>query len=357
MEEFECIESSVVINIKFVYVGLLIYAIFGQVFVVEYTQLYGCLAGDKDPIICLAIWLGIYLIIAIFYCCFSFTKWYMTAVVILASYGLLFLIVDEKLGQVLWICAAGATTYVIWQVVKVFARKEGEGPLNILRFLVWLSIRYVTLIALLVTLSSIFIGVKDNVLAVIKIQRQKSYIQQVVEVDKKIFRNNEKVLENFTEEKWKTLSQEQREKACLQLAQLELLYLVGEKDETLSFYIGNDYIQSAGGYFSVSSNRIVLDQEYQDDVSYVLNAVLHESYHYFQHRLVDVGKKVDIRNLVTKSRIEEYRKNMQMYQGIWNYDEYYSQIIEVDARAYAEKAAKQYEAYISKMQGRDEVGK
>ncbi len=101
------------------------------------------------------------------------------------------------------------------------------------------------------------------------------------------------------------------------------------------------------GCYVQEGNVIYIDTEYfNDGWSWdVLNSVCHEAYHCYQYCLVDVLGQVDTgsKNLQMFSRVSAYAYEFNHYiSGSEDYESYYSQKCEIDAREYAEEAAYKY---------------
>ncbi|MDO5410431.1 MAG: hypothetical protein Q4F21_08260 [Lachnospiraceae bacterium] len=86
-------------------------------------------------------------------------------------------------------------------------------------------------------------------------------------------------------------------------------------------------------------------------VGEVLNTVLHEAYHSYQHRLVDVYNNADksTRNLRIFSSAATYEKEFKNYSnGRKDIDAYFNQACEEDCRKYAELGVRDYYEKIEK---------
>ena len=76
------------------------------------------------------------------------------------------------------------------------------------------------------------------------------------------------------------------------------------------------------------------DEQYQMNRKYIIDLVCHETFHYFEHRLVNGAE--DIHHLSTSEKVEKYKYEFTHYIDIEDdYDRYYKQLCEADARAYA----------------------
>lgn len=100
-----------------------------------------------------------------------------------------------------------------------------------------------------------------------------------------------------------------------------------------------------GRYNSVT-NQIVLSLEHlaEDDAGDILDTVLHECYHAYQHSLVELyGQSPErYRDLQLFSAAQDYAEEMRDYQDGEDFSAYYSQRMERDARVYAEAGVTDY---------------
>lgn len=77
----------------------------------------------------------------------------------------------------------------------------------------------------------------------------------------------------------------------------------------------------------------------------MLTSVAHESYHAYQHRMVEVYKTTEEqeKKLLIFRKIEKYNKEMNNYKsGKVDYEAYYNQTMEADARAYGKERTRYY---------------
>lgn len=168
---------------------------------------------------------------------------------------------------------------------------------------------------------------------------------QNVKISKCYITENRAIFEKFNAENWKAMSIPEKEVAGIQLIQCSLIYLLGYKDDSLRFVIREDYSPLAGGFYSKRYNEIVADYKYIENRDYIISLICHESYHYFQHCVLQ-GKS-DLHMLISEKSILKYKKEFAEYTDInQDFDCYYSQQAEIDARRYAEIVQPVYIEYI-----------
>lgn len=262
-------------------------------------------------------------------------------------YGLLILVFYAGIERVLVVSGVITMVYCVIQIIFLAAGKRGRRFKNIRKTMRRVVHYTVLCVCVMIFLSAAFVCIKETVSSAIKWNIQKSYYKGVMPVTEHIFSNNKSVLKKFTNESWQRLSIREKEQACLELAQLEALYMVGHVDKELTYYICEDYSPGAGGFYSSDPKRIVADAKYIYDRDYVIKTVCHEMYHYLQHEIIVNGKDVDINDLVTEEALEKYRYEFKNYIDIdCDYESYKEQKVEVDARKYAEKTSEIYINFI-----------
>lgn len=160
------------------------------------------------------------------------------------------------------------------------------------------------------------------------------------------FSDYNSVYRKFRTDSWATMPLMEKEVAATELCQINLLYLTGHKSGKLRFVIREDYQPLAGGFYSENFHEIVADYKYADNRDHMLNLICHECYHYFQHRLLN--KEKDKHELVSEEKLHKYKKEFADYIDIdEDFEGYYNQQSEIDAREYAERMQNVYLRYIN----------
>lgn len=233
---------------------------------------------------------------------------------------------------------------ILFNILSLLIRKRGRKYKNIkltfvrivLRSIVYGGITMIV-VSVLCFGNSTFVQLKRNLL-------EKDAIQNV-KISKSFIMDNKIVFEKFKRENWMAMSVSEKEIAGIELCQINLIYLLGRKDTSLRFVIREDYNTKAGGFYSENFNEIVADYKYIDDRDYMINLICHESYHYFQH-CVQQGE-LDMHKLISKESLKKYQKEFMEYIDIsQDFNGYYNQKIEIDARHYADIVQKNYLGYI-----------
>lgn len=160
------------------------------------------------------------------------------------------------------------------------------------------------------------------------------------------FSDYNSVYRKFRPDFWDAMSLKEKEIAAAELCQINLLYLTGHKNEKLRFVIREDYQSSASGFYSENFHEIVADYKYADNRDHMLNLICHECYHFFQYRLLN--KEKDKHELVSEEKLHKYKKEFADYIDIdEDFEGYYNQQCEIDAREYAERMQNVYLRYIN----------
>lgn len=117
------------------------------------------------------------------------------------------------------------------------------------------------------------------------------------------------------------------------------------------------------GTYNHIEHKITIDAEHlkSSDSRYVLRTLLHESMHAYQHRCAELYGEIDeeYKNMPLFNDAAKYKQNLDNY--VSSDDDslgYYAQLVEVNARDYAELMTEEYFSYIeAKMnEGEDAVG-
>lgn len=146
------------------------------------------------------------------------------------------------------------------------------------------------------------------------------------------------------EEQWQGLTVEQRLKVLQTAANIERCYL-GLPHE---LYVGlAPTNENTYGFYVDSTHEIVISMTsvLHDPPEDLLNIVCHEAYHGYQHCLVDVYETLDTqtRELKLFQQTAAYQTEFQNYtDGEDDFESYYRQACESDARAYATDAVRDY---------------
>ncbi len=148
------------------------------------------------------------------------------------------------------------------------------------------------------------------------------------------------------EDRWRDLNLLQRLEVLTVVGIVEQNYL-GLSNE-LNVYAANlpEYMT---GYYNDARHEIVLNMDYLLDESTssssILSSFLHEVFHSYEYRCSeayeDAGEKVQALKIFKDAKI--YMEELDNYcDGVEDFDAYYTQQCEVDARAYGESRVEDY---------------
>ena len=158
------------------------------------------------------------------------------------------------------------------------------------------------------------------------------------------FNNNVEMISKIRPEVWETLSFQEKVDVAQAIAYCEGNYLgIPQK----MVVVATDMDESVLGGYQDYSYRIMIDTEHlrHSSAEAVLNTILHEAYHCYQERCVEIYEKLEPeeRNLMLFYRTAFYADEFENYiGGNEDIDGYRNQAVEIDARAYAEENVKEY---------------
>ena len=142
---------------------------------------------------------------------------------------------------------------------------------------------------------------------------------------------------------WETMSLEERMDLLQTIANIERNFLGVDHELPLG---AGEMEEGTLGKYNPVTNQIVLSLDHlaEDDVFGVLDTVLHECYHAYQHSLVDLyGQSPErYRDLQLFDEAREYAEEMADYQSGEDFTAYYTQRMERDARVYAAAGVNDY---------------
>lgn len=161
--------------------------------------------------------------------------------------------------------------------------------------------------------------------------------------------NNITILLQLQEDTWKTLSIQERLNVLQTVANIEADYL-GITNE-LNVGAANLKENILGQYEDNTHEILIsLDSLINDTAEELLDTVCHEAYHSYQYRIVDVYHNVDenTQNLKFFAKARSYSEEFNNYANETdNFNSYYYQECEIDARVYAKSAVCKYYEHIS----------
>ena len=163
-------------------------------------------------------------------------------------------------------------------------------------------------------------------------------------VREQTIKNNMDMLTNLYEDTWEGLSVEEKLNVLQTVANVEQRYL-GLPHE-LNIRAGN-VKATIEGYYEDNEHIIMINLDYLlNRSSYeMVECVTHEAYHALQSRMVDAydATSDDLKNLIFFDTAAAYKNEFDNYSdGEKNFEEYYYQKCEENARRYSMSAAPEY---------------
>lgn len=152
------------------------------------------------------------------------------------------------------------------------------------------------------------------------------------------------------EDSWSSITVQEKAGVLQKIANLERSNL-GISNE-LNVCVANLEEEGLWGYYDDSTHEIVIDMDLllNGSVQDALQCLLHEAFHSFEHRMVDLYEETDMsnKNLWIFRKANIYAEEFKYYNnGEDAYSDYYEQQCDIDARDFAEERVKFYEDLIN----------
>lgn len=163
-------------------------------------------------------------------------------------------------------------------------------------------------------------------------------------------KNNAQTVAMLHEDNWKTLSLQEKADVLAVCKNIELRYL-GVYNTEIHLEVG-DLEEGVLGIHNSNENTIVIDIVHleTDDSKEVLNTLLHECKHAYDWECVKAYNQLDndYKNLHLFTNVAKYDEEFRTYvDSDKNFEEYYSQQLEVSARNYSKVAVEEYFDFIN----------
>lgn len=168
--------------------------------------------------------------------------------------------------------------------------------------------------------------------------------------------DNIDVVSNLREDTWNSLSVQERVDTLQIVANIECSYL-GLPHE---LSVGAEPMEETTiAFYRDSTHQIRVNIEYLESMPAheMLDALCHEAYHAYQHRLCDAWESVgnEYKNLMAFSYVSDYLANFENYtDGEDDFFEYYFLTCEQTARHYAASAVEDYYLKLEHYYGTEE---
>lgn len=150
---------------------------------------------------------------------------------------------------------------------------------------------------------------------------------------------NKAVLRNLSNDKWSNLSYEDKMDTLQTVVNIEATYLTISPITLKSTKLEDNTV----GQYSYDENIIYIDSEFIaiSESTDALDTICHECRHAYQHSVVDMldWSQDSVNSHYYYRSAQQWKLEFNDYQsGQFDYDTYYQQSIEVDARVYAERS-------------------
>lgn len=166
----------------------------------------------------------------------------------------------------------------------------------------------------------------------------------------KLWESNQDYLKNWKEEIYETLTDDEKRELFQKLVELECLYLgIEPMNVEVEQYLSNSLL----GYYNHEDRIISISKEMLEaSREEAMETLLHESHHAYAHRAADSvsWKDKDLMELRMYKDAFRWKKGFENYtSSMYNYEDYYNNPVEVDARAYSEKWTPVYLEYVDSL--------
>ena len=160
----------------------------------------------------------------------------------------------------------------------------------------------------------------------------------------KLLEENEILQQYLKEEYYKNATEEEQLKILASVLETEASYL-GIEAPTLRM---NILVDNLGGYYSLKTHEITINQKNISDERKVLITILHEMYHAYQYACVT---QLDLTgDLLWAKKVEKWKEEFEQQNQDLNTNDgmidYYTQDIEEEARWYAHQRIEVYLYYM-----------
>lgn len=163
---------------------------------------------------------------------------------------------------------------------------------------------------------------------------------------------NESTLQNLLDSKWEKLSYEEKMNTLQIILNIETTYLTINPITLKSTKLETNTI----GQYLYDENTIYIDSDILETCAPLtaLDVICHECRHAYQHYVVNMldWSQDSVNSHYFYRQAKQWKLELEDYtDGYRNYDLYYQQNIEIDARDYAKKSVKAYQAQIDELNG------
>ncbi|MCR5755489.1 MAG: hypothetical protein K6G30_11860, partial [Acetatifactor sp.] len=204
------------------------------------------------------------------------------------------------------------------------------------------------------------IGTENSLVFLKPTQTKTMKADYETELSKETLANNIETVALLGRNKWGSLSVDEKLRVLRTVVNIERRYLGLYDDEIITCAVIGVPDERLG-YYSVETNKICINYNHlcHGTGEEGLNIILHEIFHAYQNKCFDALQSLD-GNYQTLRKFDDIKK---WGENIENYisddesgDDYYYQVLEIDAREYAEEASEDYYRKINQYYGNTVIG-
>lgn len=280
----------------------------------------------------------------------NFTELFLTLVFAYGLYALITYADHFKVFALISLAAAVALSVLL--IVIAFS----EPPKRSKRFSVYIRMRLRTVLLCTRTVSALCLAPFFAFVAVISfldmpLIKPTENVIDMPAIQEATISNNMTTVQLLNEEEWTRLSEQERLDVLQVIANIEAHYLGIPYTPTVEAAVLDT--NTLGTYsHSERSIKVSIDSLKNGTAHDALKIVAHESYHSYQHCLVELFlMNEEYQHLLLFSGIKEYADEFTHYKdggtNTEDFYEYYFQTVEIDARNYAVEAVSDYYSRIS----------
>lgn len=327
------------------YIEHIVWALISFIWYKSIFRCIGALSLGQSKLILV----GICIFVFMFFCMFDIKSTRNSLSVfmnVICAYGVYTVIAYYQFANnLIRIANMASFTLSILCVTILLTRKiSNRRKVNrILRGRIFKSVRYSQLIFSLGFILIIGVILINEISGKGIIHTKSVYLAQTNADDQTLSKNIETIA-LLEQNKWEALTDQEKVDVLQAVANGERHYL----GLPHGLHLGASNLEKDNyGIYRDSTHQIILDLDHlhYDSPDTVLNTVLHEAYHAFEHRCWDIYVETDLENksLMLFQKARMYGNEFADYEdGNEDFNKYYMQECEIDAREYAEAGVKEY---------------
>lgn len=164
---------------------------------------------------------------------------------------------------------------------------------------------------------------------------------------KQVMEQHSKDLCNLTEDKWKELTEQEQMNVLAAIVEIESVYLGVERKKVSC----ENLASLTAGQYCDEDGTIAVNRKYLNDCGQMLETILHEMFHVYQHKMISILKTADAEYQpgMYYGDLMNWKNSHDNYTG--NYEEgYYVQALEVAARRYSAQQKGVYLQFLGQLE-------